>query len=235
MDGRDLSLELRHRFFELGCSGPLVVSVETDWTGKVDTTGLLGPGASTDRRAEFAMGRELAAQCLAAIGHEPMLIGRGPSREPLWPDGIRGSITHTRGLAAVVVWLPDDIQAGIGIDAERRGRIEQNDIDGALSARERDALAVLAPAERDQFSTAVFSAKEALYKAQYPLTGHFIDYADVTVLPDIRPTAAAAKPKLVLHDCASVLEPFECSIFYQCSGDFVVTGALVRARQPGLK
>ena len=239
MEARDLSLELRGRFTDLGCSSPLEVSVSYSWdevTGEFAmNTELLGPSACVARRSEFIAGRRLANQGLAAIGFEEHLIARGPSREPVWPAAIRGSITHTLGLAAAVVWRPDESDVSIGIDAERRGRIEKTDIGNAFTAGEREMMVSLSPLDRDLFSTVVFSAKEALYKAQFPLTGQYIDYSEVSISPTASSGTGFGRLELVLEDPANVLKSFECRLFYQCTGDFVVTGALVRARQPKLK
>jgi 4'-phosphopantetheinyl transferase EntD len=86
-----------------------------------------------------------------------------------------GSISHTRQVAAVAVARVSDDTASLGLDIES---------DAPL----RDALwhIVFTEAERRWLtSTAdakvVFSAKEALYKAQYPISGEFLGFDAVDV------------------------------------------------------
>jgi 4'-phosphopantetheinyl transferase EntD len=52
------------------------------------------------RRCEFVTARRCAHQALAKLGHAPAPIRTGPKREPQWPAGLVGSITHTTGLRA---------------------------------------------------------------------------------------------------------------------------------------
>jgi 4'-phosphopantetheinyl transferase EntD len=55
---------------------------------------LLGPGSVEKRWREFAAGRSCARKALAASGHAPVAVLQGAGREPVWPQGIVGSITH---------------------------------------------------------------------------------------------------------------------------------------------
>ena len=73
---------------------------------------------SASRRQEFALGRLCARQAMQRLGFAPLPILPGPNREPLWPPGISGSITHCDGYAAATVTRKTDI-CSIGIDAER--------------------------------------------------------------------------------------------------------------------
>ncbi|MEV4420566.1 hypothetical protein AB0L40_11415 [Patulibacter sp. NPDC049589] len=49
------------------------------------------------RRREFVTGRACAHRALAALGVPVVPIMSGPNREPLWPEGVVGSITHGSG------------------------------------------------------------------------------------------------------------------------------------------
>ncbi|MDA7430257.1 4'-phosphopantetheinyl transferase superfamily protein [Primorskyibacter aestuariivivens] len=116
------------------------------------------------RQAEFLAGRLIANTALRMLGFGPGKIGRGAFGEPLWPDGIRGSITHSKGFAAV--WLTTEAWHP-GLDAEHMP---------SPSAIEAIRSGVLTEAERarplsNRDHVAVFSAKEALFKALFPLVG----------------------------------------------------------------
>ncbi|HEX2760306.1 MAG TPA: hypothetical protein VHM27_07320, partial [Rhizomicrobium sp.] len=78
--------------------------------------------AAPKRRREFALGRACARAALEKLGHGGAVIGRGSNGAPLWPQGITGSITHTRDYAAAVVGEARHF-SGIGVDAERVGGV----------------------------------------------------------------------------------------------------------------
>lgn len=130
------------------------------------------------RRAEFAHGRAAARDALEGAGgpRVPILVGAG--REPLWPEGWVGSITHCPGMTAAVA-ASVEVVAALGIDAE------------ILAPLPAEALPlVLHPGERDEAEAmglplvALFSAKEAVHKALFPATRVWMDFLDVRVRPD---------------------------------------------------
>src|SRR5512134_460449 len=69
------------------------------------------------RRREFAKGRACARAALARLGCVAGPLLTGSEREPLWPDGVVGSVTHTDSYCAVAV-VRSAACAGLGIDAE---------------------------------------------------------------------------------------------------------------------
>jgi 4'-phosphopantetheinyl transferase EntD len=131
-------------------------------------------GAVTGRVAEFAAGRAAARRALAALGHPPVAIPAGPGRAPVWPAGLAGSIAHVGGVAVAAV------REGrpLGLDLE-----EDADLEPALWPLICCAgdLAALPEADRGRAVRQVFAAKEAVYKAQYPLTGRLIGFEAVAV------------------------------------------------------
>jgi len=139
-------------------------------------------GAVASRRAEFRTGRYCARTALACLGAAPTAILRGPSGEPLWPAGVIGSITHCAGYRAAAVAHDTDL-AGIGIDAERNAPLAADMVELISLPRERVMLAGLAAVRPDvAWDRLLFSAKESVYKACFPLTGETLGFrsADVT-------------------------------------------------------
>jgi len=134
-------------------------------------------GAVPRRRTEFAAGRALARAALADLGVGPAAIGVGPRRRPLWPAGVVGSITHCQGFAAVAAALRRDV-AAIGIDAEPVTRcLSAGVVERISTESERaavDELGELGP-------LLVFSAKEAVYKAWFPMTSRWLGFQDVSL------------------------------------------------------
>jgi 4'-phosphopantetheinyl transferase EntD len=72
------------------------------------------------RRSEHLAGRRCAVRALAMhLGRDSVnvgMIGTGPHRVPIWPQGTIGSITHSGNYAAAAVGGSKRIR-GIGIDA----------------------------------------------------------------------------------------------------------------------
>lgn len=140
-----------------------LASWEVDLPARLET-------AATKRRAEFIGGRLSARRALALLTGLPSTPSLDEERLPAWPDGIVGSITHSRGLAAAAVARRESV-GGIGIDAElplsnERARRLAPQI---LVDSERDWLERLPPIAQGEFVTLVFSLKESLFKALYPL------------------------------------------------------------------
>ncbi len=142
------------------------------------------------RRATFAAGRIGAAHAMTLLDREPEPVLVGPTREPRWPPGLIGSITHTQrrgrfeSIVAYTALAPDPGGTGLGIDTELLGRVSPDLTRRILTDRERRLADDLRPAEREHFVALAFSAKEALYKAQFALTGAWLGFHDAELVPD---------------------------------------------------
>ena len=132
------------------------------------------------RRKEFHAGRVLARRALAALGAPPAAILSGEAGAPLWPPGFTGSITHT-GLAACAVAARSAEVLGVGIDLEQHGRFHPDLERRVLTASETEAFAGLDAEQRRLRLAIAFSAKEAFYKMQFPLTGRRLGVRDAAV------------------------------------------------------
>jgi 4'-phosphopantetheinyl transferase EntD len=141
--------------------------------------------AGAARRQQFAQGRWCAHTALERLGRNgsrPILAG--PAGEPLWPDGVAGSITHCPGFTAAAV-APVDLVRAIGIDAEPAGPLPDGVFDVIALPAEREALAGLARRTPSlAWDRVLFCVKEAAYKAWYPLTGQYLDFDQVTAALD---------------------------------------------------
>jgi len=140
-------------------------------------------GAVPARIAEFAAGRHCAHQALLAFGvaaDVPLL--RGPHREPLWPAGLVGSITHTAGYCAAVV-APACACAGLGIDAEHSGQVSPELWPMLFDASELALLHALEPRAKDRLATVLFAAKEAFFKSHFRLSGALTEFTEIALRP----------------------------------------------------
>lgn len=126
------------------------------------------------RLREFCAGRRAARQAMAALNLAPAPIPMGPDRAPVWPQGLVGSITHCDGAALAVVAQTSQYRT-LGIDIEDTSPLDQDLWDTVLTDAER--------AQRPNGDTAkqIFCAKEAVYKAQYPVTHERIAFEDLDV------------------------------------------------------
>jgi 4'-phosphopantetheinyl transferase EntD len=136
---------------------------------------------AVDKRVqEFAAGRICARRLLAMFGVNDFALRVGEDRQPVWPEGLAGSITHTCGFCAAVVALRSDMSA-VGIDSELAGSVKPELWNSICTPSEVGWLQSLPGGQQVGAATLVFSAKEAFYKCQYPLTGQFLGFHDVRV------------------------------------------------------
>ncbi|MCG7584764.1 4'-phosphopantetheinyl transferase [Photobacterium sp. OFAV2-7] len=139
--------------------------------------------AVTKRQAEFIAGRYLAKRCLAALGGRETQVGIGQHRAPLWPEGMTGSISHSNNHAVCIVQPLEIAEQGIGIDIEQR--MSDSTANSVKSTIINDAEYNLIMNHYVSFAeglTAVFSAKESLFKALYPQVKAYFDFLDAEVV-----------------------------------------------------
>jgi len=135
--------------------------------------------ADARRQAEFAAGRECAHAALAGLGVPAGPVPPGRAGEPRWPAGIVGSLTHCAGYRACAA-APTQTMAAIGIDAEPARPLPAGLIETVAVGAERRWLAELWLACPElPWDLVLFCAKEAVYKAWFPLTGRRLGFADV--------------------------------------------------------
>src|SRR5580693_6080031 len=123
----------------------------------------------------------IAGSVSKADGHAPTPIRSGSAREPQWPVGVVGSITHTANFRAAAV-APRSLVASIGIDAEPNEWLADGVEDAVAIAGEPEMLAKLACAfPATHWGRVLFSAKEAVYKTWYPLTGRWLGFESASL------------------------------------------------------
>jgi 4'-phosphopantetheinyl transferase EntD len=136
------------------------------------------------RRREFASGRGCAHRALERLGIPAGPVPAGARGEPLWPAGVVGTIAHCRGYRGCAVARAEDLLT-IGIDAEPNQPLPQGLIGDVARPEEIGPLAELARAEPTvHWDRLLFSAKEAIYKAWYPLTERWLGFEDASLTID---------------------------------------------------
>lgn len=136
--------------------------------------------AVSKRRRDFSTGRLLARRLLAEFGHEDFPLLRDADRVPIWPANVVGSISHTQNLCIVAV-APCHARLGLGVDVEPDEPVKTGFERLVCRPRERQWLESVDPDVRDRCCRAIFSAKEAVYKAFFPRLREVWGFRDVEV------------------------------------------------------
>jgi enterobactin synthetase component D / holo-[acyl-carrier protein] synthase len=185
--------------------------------------------AVAKRVQEFAAGRLCARRALAEFGIVDFAIQVADDRQPIWPDSIVGSITHTQGYGAAVV-AERRSAAALGLDSEVVGDVNAGIWPSICVPLETAWIESLPASEQAAAVTLIFSAKEAFYKCQYALVREWLNFHDVRVeavgwgassgayrIHPLRPIALRTRAAL----------PLEGRFFFH--GELVTTGLALAA------
>ena len=140
-------------------------------------------GAVPARVMEFHAGRAAARAAMAALGVPNAPVGMAADRAPVWPAGVTGSISHSATACVAAVGRPEN-WAGIGVDLEEATALAADLIPEICTSAERAWLGAQPADARGLMAKLVFSAKEAVYKAQYPVTGQVFGFDALEIAID---------------------------------------------------
>ena len=139
--------------------------------------------SSVSRKEHYRSGRICAGEVLSKLGTIGQPVLRDPqTREPLWPEGISGAITHSGNWAAAAAGKTSDV-LGIGIDLEDLER----QVDSRISRHvcipeEQKWLQECGEDFLEQNLKIIFSAKESIFKAFFPYTRTYLHFHDARIL-----------------------------------------------------
>ncbi|GGT05649.1 4'-phosphopantetheinyl transferase [Streptomyces chromofuscus] len=144
--------------------------------------------AVAKRRREFAVVRACARRAMEKLGVPAQAVLPGERGAPGWPAGLAGSMTHCDGYAAAALVRVTHL-ASLGIDAEPHAPLPAGVLEAVALPSERDRLRRLTARHPGvHWERLLFSAKESVYKAWYPLTRTWLDFSeadmDIAVGPD---------------------------------------------------
>jgi len=172
------------------------------------------------RRNEFVTVRYCARLALEQLGAPPVPILKGEKGEPTWPDGIVGSLTHCAGFRGAVVGRGGEVRS-VGIDAEPHDVLPDGVLNAVSLAGERAELAAL-PDDR-HWDRILFCAKEATYKAWFPLTKRWLGFEDAHITFTVAGEGAGTFVSRILIDPAARSGP----PLTELPGRWSVAGGLV--------
>lgn len=146
------------------------------------------------RQREFALGRMALRAAIRAAGHDlpaARPIPMRPDRQPDLPPGIRASLSHG-GDYCIAVASPSG-GASIGIDLEPISRTPPEGLaQTVMPFRQR-----LAAGDQAADPLLAFCIKEAMFKAQYRLTGRMLDFSAVPLVIGAARFRGCLGPRLI--------------------------------------
>lgn len=138
--------------------------------------------AVAKRRAEFLAGRYCALKSLEKLAIEHRSVAIGKHRNPLWPEAIIGSISHSGNQAVAIVGRSDQA-LGVGIDIEDEIAPETvAKIQGQILSEEEINFVAQRSAAMPLLFTLAFSLKESFFKAAYPSVENYFDFDAVSLV-----------------------------------------------------
>lgn len=138
-------------------------------------------GKAVEKRVrEYGVARSLFRGLLTDLGHAPVPLVNDAMRAPQWPEGVRGTITHTQGYCAVALAQASSV-LGLGLDAERAGPLKRALWKSICTEQELAILTAMPEEQAGERAKLIFSAKEAAYKAQYARTAAFLGFSAMRI------------------------------------------------------
>lgn len=136
------------------------------------------------RRREFTAGRLCAKAALKALGITGFPVLSGDEREPLWPSGITGSISHCDDYCGVALARQSTLTS-IGLDIETIAPLD-DDLEAMICTPQEITRANQSPPPSGcNWQKFIFSAKESVYKSLFPVTRAYLDFHDLEIVFDI--------------------------------------------------
>ena len=170
------------------------------------------------RQAQFLAGR-IAVKKALVFDKAPTLenqVSIGHSREPIWPENIIGSISHTGHTSIACVAEQTKTSAGLGIDIQETIAPELQSQISSTVLTHKDSLLFkqrFNDLKESVLFTLIFSAKESFFKAAFNSVGEYFDFIDVSII-DLNTTKQQLTLKTNKHLSADLPVGFETNISY---------------------
>lgn len=138
--------------------------------------------ASAKRKSEYLAGRYLSKLLLQSYNICDVSVTSGIRKEPIWPDGYTGSISHTNKRAICAISSKNDYYS-LGIDCERLITSKTIESIQALVIDDNEGALLRNRDENSQEAfTIIFSAKESLFKATHCLINSYINFDSAKIV-----------------------------------------------------
>lgn len=175
------------------------------------------------RVREFTAGRACARRVLARLGHEDAPVRMGPRREPLWPAGVVGSISHGAGYCIAAACRRQDF-ASIGVDIETSNPLSPTLMDLVCTPGERLWCEQQGSALAGLLGKFVFSIKESVFKCLYPVFQEELEFSEVRLDISMHEERFLAR---VSRFALGSTDDIMLSGRFACTPDVVMTSAVL--------
>jgi 4'-phosphopantetheinyl transferase EntD len=183
----------------------------------------LGDAISDKRRRDFRLGRSAARRAVEQVGFPVVTpILRGEHREPLWPVGIVGSIAHCSNYGIAAVAWQQDVPA-LGIDIQRIEERYTDELIARFADPDEFDWVRSQPELRTERAVKLFSAKESVFKALYPLRRVWFAFDVAHLTPVAGENSFKASVRLPALSSGVIELDVGISFF----DDHIITGALL--------
>lgn len=179
------------------------------------------------RRNEFVTARHCARLAMEELGVPPSPILKGEKGEPQWPSGVVGSLTHTHGYRGAVVGRASAVRS-VGIDAEPHDVLPDKVLEAVSLPVERHEISALPGGLH--WDRILFCAKEATYKAWFPLTGRWLGFEDAHITFEVDPAGTAGRfvSRILIDPAARSGPPLtELTGRWSVAGGFALTAIVL--------
>ncbi len=183
----------------------------------------VGEAVSPKRRMDFMLGRMAARGALVGLGHgEVGPVLRGEHREPLWPQGTVGSISHSGGFGVAAVARQEDF-SGLGIDIQQVEDRYSDELVARFADPDEFDWVRSIPSLRTERAVKLFSAKESVFKALYPVARVWFAFDAAKLTPREGELGFAATVRLPAVSSGVIHLDVDVAIV----DGFVITGAVL--------
>lgn len=179
------------------------------------------------RCREIIAGRTIARRAMSLLGIPQTAVLMNANGAPKWPVGICGSIAHSPQHIAVVLAESRALRS-IGVDIEDGRELGEATANIASAADITAVSRLWNSPERETASRLVFSAKEALFKCQAPLTGNMdLDFDEIVLIGRPEGTLGAKYHRTAGTVDMSAIK--EISIYFEEIQGLKIVTAIIRS------
>lgn len=186
--------------------------------------------ARESRQLEFLAGRYCVKMAMSSLSlpypNEGLAVD--DTRAPRWPEALTGAITHKGSYAAALI-CRHSMVGGIGLDREKWIASASNSF--AKHIVHPDEYSDLESAlkwPREAILTLIFSAKESVYKALFPMVKHYFGFHSVTLNVSLSSTTPRLTARLT-KDLGSLPSGFCLPLAYRRDEKGILTLTVAKA------
>lgn len=134
--------------------------------------------AGDSRKREFQAGRDCARAALEQTGFPGGPVLADQDGVPVWPEGASAALSHSRGYCAAIAARSSGYRM-LGLDLEKTNRLTRSAVDRVVHPSEQSFVQ-----SHQKKASLIFCAKEAFFKAQFPIWQTHANFYDLELAVD---------------------------------------------------